>query len=85
MSDNGIFPTIVAGCHGYANPHICTDIHYNIYRIRRLTPKECGRLMDVDDKIIDAFSEIHSDSTLYKQFGNSIVVSVLCEILKKLL
>lgn len=85
VSDNGIFPTIVAGCHGYANPHICTDIHYNIYRIRRLTPKECGRLMDVDDKIIDAFSEIHSDSTLYKQFGSSIVVSVLCEILKKLL
>lgn len=80
VGENGLFPTISAGCHGYANPHICTQ-----YRIRKLTPKECGRLMDVNDDIIDAFSKIHSNSTLYKQFGNSIVVSVLYEIFKKMM
>lgn len=80
VGENGLFPTISAGCHGYANPHICTQ-----YRIRKLTPKECGRLMDVNDDIIDVFSKIHSNSTLYKQFGNSIVVSVLYEIFKKMM
>lgn len=80
INDEGLFPTISAGCHGYANPHI-----YTKYRIRKLTPKECGRLMDVDDNIIDAFNKIHSNSTLYKQFGNSIVVSVLYEIFKKMM
>lgn len=80
INDEGLFPTISAGCHGYANPHI-----YTKYRIRKLTPKECGRLMDVNDDIIDAFSKIHSNSTLYKQFGNSIVVSVLYEIFKKMM
>ena len=80
INDEGLFPTISAGCHGYANPHI-----YTKYRIRKLTPKECGRLMDVNDDIIEAFSKIHSNSTLYKQFGNSIVVSVLYEIFKKMM
>lgn len=80
VGENGLFPTISAGCHGYANLHICTQ-----YRIRKLTPKECGRLMDVNDDIIDVFSKIHSNSTLYKQFVNSIVVSVLYEIFKKMM
>lgn len=48
------------------------------YRIRKLTPKECFRLMDFDDEDIDKCRETGmSDSQLYKQAGNSIVVSVL--------
>ena len=49
-------------------------------RLRRLTPRECFRLMDFpDDFILDKVSNTQA----YKQAGNSIVVNVLCEIIKK--
>ena len=49
-----------------------------IYRIRKLTPKECGRLMGCTDEDIDKMKAAGvSDSQLYKCFGNSIVVNVL--------
>lgn len=50
------------------------------YDIRRLTPRECFRLMDFPD----SFKMPCSNSQMYKQAGNSIVVNVLAEILKKL-
>lgn len=43
------------------------------YRIRKLTPRECGRLMDVKDEDITKMEEVNSNSQLYKQYGNSIV------------
>ena len=49
-------------------------------RIRRLTPRECFRLMDFPD----TFTWLVSDSQAYKQAGNSIVVNVLYKILKNL-
>jgi DNA (cytosine-5)-methyltransferase 1 len=52
----------------------------NNYQIRRLTPRECFRLMDFPD----TFSWPVSDSQAYKQAGNSIVVNVLYKILKNL-
>lgn len=52
------------------------------FRIRKLTPRECFRLMDFPDSF--DFSCV-SDSQAYKQAGNSIVVNVLAEILIKLL
>lgn len=52
----------------------------NDYRIRRLTPRECFRLMDFPD----TFTWTVSDSQAYKQAGNSIVVNVLYKILKNL-
>lgn len=54
-------------------------------RIRKLTPKECWRLMGFEDKDFDKASEVNSNAQLYKQAGNSIVVNVLEEILKKLI
>lgn len=54
------------------------------YRIRKLTPKECGRLMGVEDKNIDQMAEVNSNTQLYKQFGNSIVVDVMCQMFKNL-
>lgn len=51
------------------------------YRIRRLTPRECFRLMDFPD----TFTWPVSDSQAYKQAGNSIVVGVLTKILSILL
>lgn len=54
------------------------------YRIRKLTPRECGRLMGVSDEDITKMEKVNSNAQLYKQFGNSIVVDVLCEIFKEL-
>lgn len=55
----------------------------NNLEIRKLTPRECGRLMDVRDEDIDMILAINSNRQAYKQFGNSIVVSVLYYILKQ--
>lgn len=49
-----------------------------IYRIRKLTPKECFRLMGVSDADIDKIKASGvSESQQYKMAGNSIVVQVL--------
>lgn len=54
------------------------------YRIRKLTPRECWRLMGVKDEQFDRLHGI-SNSQLYKLAGNSIVVDVLEAIFKNLL
>lgn len=50
------------------------------FRIRRLTPRECFRLMDFPD----TFTWSVSDTQAYKQAGNSIVVNVLAKIIARL-
>lgn len=55
------------------------------YRIRKLTPKECWRLMGFDDEDFHKAAKVNSNSQLYKQAGNSIVVNVLEAILRELL
>lgn len=58
---------------------------YDNYRIRKLTPKECWRLMGFTDEEFDAAQASGvSNSQLYKQAGNSIVVDVLVGIFKQL-
>ena len=55
------------------------------YRIRKLTPRECLRLMDVDDADIDKLIAAGiSNTQLYKMAGNSIVVNVLYHIFRKM-
>lgn len=54
------------------------------YRIRKLTPRECGRLMGVSDEDIYKMAAVNSNTQLYKQFGNSIVVDVMCAMFKNL-
>lgn len=54
------------------------------YRIRKLTARECFRLMGVKDEQFDRLNGI-SNSQLYKLAGNSIVVDVLEAIFKNLL
>ena len=49
----------------------------NDLRIRKLTPKECWRLMGFDDADFEKAATVNSNSQLYKQAGNSIVVDVL--------
>ena len=46
-------------------------------RIRKLTPKECWRLMGFDDEDFYKAEAVNSNAQLYKQAGNSIVVDVL--------
>ena len=53
-------------------------------RIRKLTPKECYRLMGFDDLDYDKAANLVSNTQLYKQAGNSIVVDVLYYIFKEL-
>lgn len=54
------------------------------FRIRKLTPKECWRLMGVEDECFYKAEKVNSNSQLYKQAGNAIVVDVLEAIFKNL-
>lgn len=76
----GIIGAIPAGTHG-STPHLTKTLMPCRTRIRRLTPRECFRLMDFPDSF--DFSCV-SDSQAYKQAGNSIVVRVLEKIIKNL-
>lgn len=76
---------------GLSSPTICATAEVcrvekdgKSYRIRKLTPRECGRLMGVSDEDITKILEVNSNSQAYKQFGNSIVVDVMCEMFKKI-
>jgi len=55
-------------------------VTHNKGRIRKLTPKECLRLMGFGD----GFKQVVSDTQMYRQAGNSIVVDVLIAILKEM-
>lgn len=55
-------------------------VTHNQGRIRKLTPKECLRLMGFGDD----FKQVVSDTQLYRQAGNSIVVDVLIALLKQM-
>ena len=77
FSDNGLSPTLTTN-KGEGN-----KILSNL-RIRKLTPKECFRLMGFNDSDYEAASKVVSNSQMYKQTGNSIVVDVLYYILVEL-
>lgn len=55
------------------------------YRIRKLTPKECWRLMGVKDEDFEKVAKNQSNSSLYHLAGDSIVVNVLMAIFKEML
>ena len=54
------------------------------FRIRKLTPRECWRLQGFPDWAFDKAQEVNSNSQLYKQAGNSVVVNVIAAIAKEL-
>ena len=68
-----------------ADPKHDSQRLFDGYRIRKLTPRECWRLMTFNDFEFDRASEVNTDTQLYKQAGNSIVVDVLVKIFKNLL
>lgn len=85
-SPKGISPTLTTMNGGNREPKIeenhgtITATNFN-HKIRKLTPKECWRLMGFSD---DDFEKVRavgiSNTQLYKQAGNSIVVKVLEKI-----
>lgn len=74
----GLCPTLTTMEGGNRQPMIMTN-----YRIRKLTPLECWRLMGFDDEDFNTVVGI-SNTQLYKMAGNSIVVDVLENIFKEL-
>lgn len=52
--------------------------------VRKLTPRECFRLMGFSDGDFDKAQAVCSNTQLYKQAGNSIVVNVLEAIIKNI-
>lgn len=78
-SPDGVGQTLCAGAHGYA----MGNIEHNL-RIRKLTPLECFRLMGFDDEDFYKAEKVNSNTQLYKQAGNSIVVNVLEHIFNEL-
>ena len=55
------------------------------YRIRKLTPLECWKLMDFTEADFRRAEEVNSNAQLYKQAGNSIVKAVLMAIFKQMM
>ena len=80
--DNNIAISVTTAFNPY---YLSKEKKMNNLRIRKLTPKECWRLMGFNDKDFDKASKVNSNAQLYKQAGNSIVVNVLEAILKNLL
>lgn len=56
-----------------------------VYRIRKLTPKECWRLMGYTDEDFLKAATVNSNTQLYKQAGNAIVKQVLMAIFSQML
>lgn len=65
--------------------NITSDGDTSKLHIRKLTPKECFRFMGFTDAEFDRAEKVNSNTQLYKQAGNSIVVDVLIEIFKSIL
>ena len=79
-----IAPTQTSNCGGSASSATVYKKNSE-FKIRKLTPKECWRLMGFSDQDFNkAQTTGLSNTQLYKQAGNSIVVPVLEEIFKNL-
>ena len=83
MDGEGISPTVLEN-HGKVQK-VMEDKERTNVRIRKLTPRECWRLMGFTDDEFDRAKAVNSDSQLYKQAGNSIVVNVLEAIFGQML
>ena len=83
-ADSTVVGTLTQNCGGDLKRNGQGIIESSL-RIRKLTPKECFRLMGFDDQSFHKAEAVNSNTQLYKQAGNSIVVNVLEELFRKLL
>ena len=79
VDNDGLAPTVMEN-HGTV-----TATQTNDLRIRKLTPRECFRLMGVKDEDFGKCAKNQSDSSLYHLAGDSIVVDVLSFLFKQLI
>lgn len=79
--DNEIAKTLLASMHKMHRASIDNYVTGKDNRIRKLTPRECLRLMG----FCDTFEQVISDIQMYKQAGNSIVVDVLMALTEQII
>lgn len=79
--DNEIARALLASMHKMHRASIDNYVTGKDNRIRKLTPRECLRLMG----FCDTFEQVVSDIQMYKQAGNSIVVDVLMAITEQII
>ncbi len=87
FDSNGISPTLLTCQGGGLQPCIPIKnrgVVTGDLRIRKLTPLEYWRLMGIDDEDFYKAQKVNSNSQLYKQAGNAIVVDVLAAIFMQL-
>ena len=79
--DGTVYPTIRESATArYNNP-----VQQQGYAIRKLTPRECFRLMGVKDEDFDKIEKNQSNSSLYHLSGDSIITDVLMAIFKEMI
>ena len=81
VNKDGISPTLTTAM-GQGGGHV--PMHDYNFRVRKLTPLECWRLMGCSDEDFYKAQKVNSNSQLYKQAGNAIVVDVLEAIFRNL-
>lgn len=79
-----ISKALTTACRTLSKNQMSTGVIENNLRIRKLTPKECWKLMGFNDEDFEKAQKVNSNTQLYKQAGNSIVVNVLEKIFKNL-
>lgn len=79
-TDLSVARPLLQSMHKMHRAGVDNYVTHNQGRIRKLTPTECLRLMGFRDD----FKQVVSDTQLYRQAGNSIVVDVLIALLKQM-
>lgn len=79
-ADQSTIGTLTTNCGNDASRNGYKLIE-NGLRIRKLTPRECWRLMGIEDEDFAKASSVNSNAQLYKQAGNGIVVDVFAKII----
>lgn len=82
---SGNVPKVIENMAEQQQIELPSELKGKKFRIRKLTPRECFRLMGVEDKDIDKIQASGlSNSAQYKLAGNSIVVDVLYHLFRKM-
>ena len=81
--DKNVAPTLTTQCNSTTSTS--TILKSDGIRIRKITPKECWRLMGFTDEDFEKAQNFNSNTQLYKQAGNSVCVNVIEELYKNLL
>lgn len=79
-TDLEIARPILQSMHKMHRSGVDNYVTHNMGKIRKLTPRECLRLMG----FTDSFKQVVSDTQMYRQAGNSIVVNVFIALLKQM-